>query len=61
VSPTAPATILVNDRPQALAVGATVGALLRELELADRQGVAVAVNAVVVRRAEWAGRASAIR
>ena len=53
------ATIFVNDRPQALAEGATVAGLLRELELAERKGVAVAVNGAVVARSEWAARALA--
>jgi sulfur carrier protein len=59
MSATATATILVNDQPHALAAGATVSGLLRELELADRKGVAVAINDAVVPRAEWAGRALA--
>ncbi len=49
-------TITINDRPHRLASGATVSALLRELELAERRGVAVAVNGSVVARADWASR-----
>jgi sulfur carrier protein len=57
MSATATATILVNDRPRALAAGATVAGLLGELGLAGRRGVAVAVNGAVVARGDWAGRA----
>jgi sulfur carrier protein len=53
MSTAATATILVNDRPQALADGATVAGLLQELGLAGRKGVAVAINGAVVARAEW--------
>ena len=53
---TAAATILVYDRPHALVAGATVSGLLRELALADRRGVAVAVNGAVVTRAKWTER-----
>jgi sulfur carrier protein len=53
----APATILVNDRPQALGAGAALLQVVRGLGLAERRGVAVAVNGAVVPRAEWAGRA----
>jgi sulfur carrier protein len=59
MSATATATVFVNDRPHPLAGGATVAGLLRELELAARPGVAVAVNGAVVPRAEWTGRALA--
>jgi sulfur carrier protein len=50
------ATILVNDRPQSLAEGAVLLDLARELNLAERKGVAVAVNGAVVPRAEWGVR-----
>jgi sulfur carrier protein len=56
MSATATATVFVNDRPHALASGATVADLLRELELAERKGVAVAVNGAVVPRGEWTER-----
>jgi sulfur carrier protein len=59
MSATATATILVNDRPHALAAGATVAGLLRELALDGRKGVAVAINGEVVARAAWADRALA--
>jgi sulfur carrier protein len=46
--------ITVNGKPRDLAPGTTVAALLDELELpAGRRGVAVAVDAEVVPRAEW--------
>ncbi|HEY5079919.1 MAG TPA: sulfur carrier protein ThiS [Opitutaceae bacterium] len=52
---TAPAAIgiLLNDRPHTLAEGATLLALLGELGLAGRKGVAAAVNGDVVPRARW--------
>jgi sulfur carrier protein len=53
----APATILVNDRPQALGAGAALLQVVQGLGLAERRGVAVAVNGAVVPRAEWGGRA----
>ena len=53
------ATILVNDRPQALAAGATVAGLLQELGLSGKQGVAVARNGEVVPRSAWAAQALA--
>jgi len=56
-----PATraIWLNDRPHALAGTATLMGLLRELGLADRKGVAAAVNGEVVPRADWESRALA--
>jgi sulfur carrier protein len=51
--------IFVNDRPHALAGGATLMGLLGELGLADRRGVAAAVNGEVVPRAAWESRALA--
>jgi thiamine biosynthesis protein ThiS len=53
---TATDTILVNDRARALRPGETLAGLLAELGLADRKGVAVAVNGAVVPRPGWAGR-----
>ncbi|HVW20011.1 MAG TPA: sulfur carrier protein ThiS [Opitutaceae bacterium] len=52
-------TITVNDRPRALAAGATVASLLADLGLRGRQGVAVAINGAVVGRALWPDRALA--
>jgi sulfur carrier protein len=46
--------ITVNGKPRDVAPGTTVAALLDELDLpAERRGVAVAVDAEVVPRAEW--------
>ena len=53
--------ILLNDRPHALAGDATLLAVLGGLGLADRRGVAAAVNGEVVPRAEWGSRALAQR
>ncbi|MFY9925204.1 MAG: sulfur carrier protein ThiS [Opitutaceae bacterium] len=53
------AGITVNDRPHALAAGATLLALLGELGLAERRGVAAAVNGEVVPKAAWATRSLA--
>jgi sulfur carrier protein len=53
--------IFLNDRPHALAGTATLMGLLRELGLADRRGVAAAVNGEVVPRADWESRALAER
>jgi sulfur carrier protein len=48
--------VVVNGTPTELADGATVEAALRELEVpAAGKGVAVAVDAEVVPRGEWAG------
>jgi sulfur carrier protein len=51
--------IVLNDRPHALAGAATLLALMGELGLAGRRGVAAAVNGQVVPRAEWAARSLA--
>ncbi len=49
-------TIRVNDQPRSVADATTLLDLLRELALAERRGVAVAVNDTVVPRAEWPAR-----
>ena len=49
--------VFVNDARRALAAGTSLLALLDDLALAARPGVAVAVNASVVPRGEWAARA----
>jgi sulfur carrier protein len=59
---TAPSTsdtveIFVNDARRSVAAGTSLFALLGDLALEDRPGVAVAVNASVVARTEWAARA----
>jgi sulfur carrier protein len=53
---TTTSVIYVNDQPRPLAAPATLLALLNELGHAGRKGVAVAVNGVVVPRAEWPSR-----
>ena len=52
----AEATIYINDRPRPLAGGLRLAGLIRELGLAEKKGVAVAVNGVVVPRAAWPAR-----
>ncbi|HTQ31765.1 MAG TPA: sulfur carrier protein ThiS [Opitutaceae bacterium] len=51
--------IYVNDQPRPLAAPATLLALLGELGLAGRKGVAVALNGAVVPRGDWPARALA--
>ena len=48
--------IYVNDRPRPFAAGLRLSCLIRELGLADKKGVAVAVNGAVVPRSEWPAR-----
>ncbi|HXQ82069.1 MAG TPA: sulfur carrier protein ThiS [Opitutaceae bacterium] len=55
-APPATRAIFLNDRPHLLAGAATLMALLSELGLADRKGVAAAVNGEVIPRAEWGSR-----
>lgn len=45
--------IRINDQPRRIAPGATLLDLLRELALAERKGVAVAINDTVVPRTGW--------
>lgn len=52
----AESVIYVNDRPRSLAGSMTLLALLGELNLAGRKGVAAALNGAVVPRAEWPAR-----
>ncbi|PTX97690.1 sulfur carrier protein ThiS [Opitutus sp. ER46] len=47
------ATIVVNDQPRVLGADCTVAALVAELGLAGRNGVAIAVNDAVVPRSTW--------
>ena len=56
---TASLTIRVNVEPRTFAVPTTLDALVRDLGLADRKGVAVAVNNAVVPRAAWPARSLA--
>jgi len=51
-----PITIRINDEPRTLGGPTTLAELLRELGLAERKGVAAAVNGSVVARGEWSGR-----
>jgi sulfur carrier protein len=57
-APAAP-VVYVNDEPRTLAPAATLLTLARELGLAERKGVAVAVNGTVVPRAGWLSQALA--
>jgi len=49
-------TIFVNDQPRALSAGTALVDLLRELGLAERKGVAIAINDEVVPRSTWPAR-----
>ena len=46
-------TVFVNDQPRPLAAGTALVDLLRELGLAERKGVAIAINDEVVPRSTW--------
>jgi sulfur carrier protein len=46
-------TIHVNDEPRAIAAASTAASLVADLGLAERKGVAVAINGSVVPRASW--------
>ena len=50
-------TIRVNDKPHTIADPTPLSHLLGELGLAERRGVAVAVNDTVVTRSKWASHA----
>jgi len=52
-------TVVVNDRPHPLDSPCTLAELLHALGLAERSGIAAAVNGAVVPRAGWPGRALA--
>jgi sulfur carrier protein len=49
-------TVFVNDQSRALAAGTRLADLLRELGLAERKGVAIAINDEVVPRSTWPTR-----
>jgi sulfur carrier protein len=53
--------IYVNDQPRPLAGAATLMAVLASLGLAERKGIAAAVNGEVVPRTAWESRALAER
>ncbi len=57
--PAAGLAIFVNDEPRTLAAPARLDALVSELGLGDRKGVALAVNGSVVPRGSWSGHALA--
>ena len=52
-------TVFVNDQPRVVATGAQLADLLRELGLAERKGVAIAINDEVAPRSTWPTRALA--
>jgi sulfur carrier protein len=52
-------TVSINDLPRPVAAGTTLADLLRELAVADRRGIAVAVNDEVVPRRTWSAHALA--
>lgn len=45
--------VKINDEPRTVARGSSVTSLIAELGLADRKGVAIAINDTVVPRATW--------
>jgi sulfur carrier protein len=51
--------IRLNDKPHAIDNAATLTQLLGEVGLAERRGVAVAVNDAVVPRSTWASHSLA--
>ncbi|MBN8217370.1 MAG: sulfur carrier protein ThiS [Spirochaetes bacterium] len=54
-----PKQIYVNDEPRKIEADATLHALLLELALAERKGIAVAVNDEIAPRERWGERALA--
>lgn len=46
-------TVRVNDEPRTFAARVTLQHALRELGLAERRGVAIAINDSVVPRSQW--------
>jgi sulfur carrier protein len=52
-SSTAALTVIVNDEPRTLSGDGTVASLAGELGLADRKGIAIAINGAVIPRASW--------
>jgi sulfur carrier protein len=61
MSPAAPMGIFLNDEPVALGTPSTLLALLSGHGLAERKGIAAAVNGEVVPRSEWEKRPLAAR
>jgi sulfur carrier protein len=54
---TVTSVIYVNDQARSLTASTNVVALVRELGLSERKGIAVAVNGNVVPRGRWADHA----
>ena len=52
-------TITVNDQPRPFPEGGRLAELVSELGLAERKGIAVAINGMVVPKSEWPCRALA--
>jgi sulfur carrier protein len=53
---TSTVTVVVNDQPRELDGAATVAALVSDLGLDARKGIAIAINGSVVPRAAWPGQ-----
>ncbi len=56
MNPAVTLQIFVNDAPREVVAGSTLDALMHELDLAARTGVAVAINGAVVPRTIWSTR-----
>lgn len=52
----APITVRINDAPRAFTAPVTLLGMLGELGLAERRGMAIAINDSVVPRSQWALR-----
>ena len=46
-------TVYINDEPRAVSAPVTLLAVLGELGLAERRGVAIAIDGTVVPRGQW--------
>ncbi len=49
-------SIRVNDEPLSFAAPVTLQEALRQIGVADRRGVAIAINDTVVPRSQWSAR-----
>ena len=49
----------VNDEPRTLPTGAVLAELAKDMGIAERKGIAIAVNDTVVPRANWSTHAIA--
>jgi sulfur carrier protein len=47
--------LLVNNKPEELLSGNRLSALLAQIHLADKRGIAVAVNNAVIAKPDWNG------